>query len=458
MTVGIDAICHYIPELFLPIKDLAVKRGIEPDKLEKGLGLIKMSINDVNEDTATLAANALLKLFTTFGIDPKEVDRIYLGTESALDASKPTAIYASQMVEEKLAKQHGERCFAHVDITDITFACVGAIDAFQNCLDYIKANPERKAIVIAADFAKYTLNSTGEYTQGSGAVAMLLAANPRLMSFDGVFGVATQSVFDFFKPKRKIMISSALQKELNTCTIELDLVLDEPIFDGQYSNDCYKKRIREAYFGLKKKLDKSKEPLYKEWEQLIFHLPYAFQGKRMFMDLFAIEQVEWAKSVLGETAFDEEELSNHQLKEIGKTEDYQAFVSDKITNGQLASSQVGNLYTASIFFSLLSSLSVLAEKNEQFDGKKIGFLSYGSGSKSKVFEGTLVQNWKKQIEPIDLFESLKNRTPITFEEYESLHKKELKNPLGKQKGKFVLASTESEVQERVGARYYTFLD
>ncbi|CAG0909899.1 unnamed protein product, partial [Cyprideis torosa] len=160
MNVGIDAASFYIPNLYLPIRDLAEARGIEPAKLEKGLGLLKMSLNDVNEDTATLAANALLKLMQDFKVNPKEVGRIYLGTESALDASKPTAIYASHMVEQKLASEYGERCFAHTDITDITFACVGGIDAMQNSLDFIRANPEQKAIVIAADYAKYTLAST----------------------------------------------------------------------------------------------------------------------------------------------------------------------------------------------------------------------------------------------------------------------------------------------------------
>jgi hydroxymethylglutaryl-CoA synthase len=37
----------------------------------------------------------------------------------------------------------------------------------QNCLDFIRLNPTKKAIV-ATDFAKYDLNSTGEYTQGAG--------------------------------------------------------------------------------------------------------------------------------------------------------------------------------------------------------------------------------------------------------------------------------------------------
>ena len=96
--IGIDAIDFYIPSVGLKIHDLAVARNIEPAKLEKGLGLKAMALMDVNEDAASMAANALDKLITKNKINPTEIGRIYLGTESALDAAKPTATYAVGMV------------------------------------------------------------------------------------------------------------------------------------------------------------------------------------------------------------------------------------------------------------------------------------------------------------------------------------------------------------------------
>ena len=50
--IGIDAIAFYVPDLYLPIKDLAEKRDIPFEKLNKGLGLEKMAIADINEDAA----------------------------------------------------------------------------------------------------------------------------------------------------------------------------------------------------------------------------------------------------------------------------------------------------------------------------------------------------------------------------------------------------------------------
>ena len=37
MKIGIEATSFFVPSLYLEIKDLAEKRGIEPAKLEKGL-------------------------------------------------------------------------------------------------------------------------------------------------------------------------------------------------------------------------------------------------------------------------------------------------------------------------------------------------------------------------------------------------------------------------------------
>ena len=60
--VGIHAASFYLPSIYVDIKDLAFKRDIEYDKLSKGLVLNKMSFPDCDEDSASFAANALIKL------------------------------------------------------------------------------------------------------------------------------------------------------------------------------------------------------------------------------------------------------------------------------------------------------------------------------------------------------------------------------------------------------------
>ncbi|MET3537072.1 hydroxymethylglutaryl-CoA synthase family protein [Chryseobacterium limigenitum] len=442
MTFGIEAASYYVPSLYLEIKDLAEKRGIESAKLEKGLGLHKMGFPDVHEDAATFAAEALLKLIKDYTINPKDIARIYLGTESALDAAKPTASYAMQMVEKVLESEFGERCFRNCDVVDMTFACVGAVDALHNSLDFVRVNPDKKAIVIASDYAKYELASSGEYTQGGGAVSLLISSKPDLVEIENNWGVATESVFDFFKPRRHFN-KSDLANAPENFPEKIEIFTDEPVFDGQYSNQCYQDRIREAYHHYKEITGKNKP--YENWKYLIFHLPYAFHGKRVFTEIYSLEN-----GLSYETP--------EEQKAIAKSENYIQFINDKIEKSQRASSEIGNMYTASIFMALLSALQTAFNENEELKGSEIGFLGYGSGSKSKVFVGKVSENWKNVVSKWDLFESLKNRKVIDFETYEKLHRKQLGQSVNQYYKGFGLQSVESENPVLIGARYYQFQD
>ncbi|MGV4414220.1 hydroxymethylglutaryl-CoA synthase family protein [Chryseobacterium sp. T1] len=440
MTIGLEAASYYIPSLYLKINELAEKRNIDPAKLEKGLGLKKMALPDTHEDAATFAAEALLKLISDYNINPKDISRLYLGTESALDAAKPTATYALQMVEKVLEPKLGARTFKHCDAVDLTFACIGAVDALQNCLDYIRCNPDKKAVVIASDYAKYELNSSGEYTQGGGAVALLISANPELLEIESTFGVATESVFDFFKPRRSIL-KSDLKNATEEMPDRIEIFTDEPIFDGQYSNQCYQDRIREAYQHYTE-LSGIEKP-YENWRHIIFHLPYAFHGKRVFTEIYSIEnQLPYSNA--------------EEQKAVAKSEQYIDFINQKIETSQRASSEIGNMYTASIFMALLSALQVSYDNNEDLAEKKIGFVAYGSGSKSKVFAGKIGSNWKSVVEKWQLFENLDNRTAIDFDTYEKLHKKQLKSSVNPHYKGFGLTSIEQDNPLSLGARYYTY--
>ena len=439
MKYGIEAASIYVPHIYLPIKDLAILRNIDPGKLELGLGLKKMAILDVHEDTATIAANALLKLIKDFNINPADIGRIYLGTESALDGAKPTATYAVQLVESVLADEFGSRVFRHTDVVDMTFACVGGVDAMHNSIDYVRVNPEKKAIVIAADYAKYGLESTGEYTQGAGAVAVLISNKPDLIAFDNIWGIGMESVFDFFKPRQSTSNSEVLNA-LETTKSEIEIFSDEPVFEGQYSNECYKNRVREAYFDFKKQAGIDGK-LYENWRYIAFHLPYSFQGKRMFSDVFALEN--------------NLENSNDNLKIVSKSEDYKALIKEKVEPTQRASSEIGNMYTASVFTAFLSALQVSADANEDLIGQKIGFIAYGSGSKSKVFQGEISEGWKDVMNKINLFDYLNGRQAITFDQYQDLHNKNLKTSINDSKG-FALDRIETEINDLKGARYYTY--
>ncbi|UYW02360.1 hydroxymethylglutaryl-CoA synthase [Flavobacterium agricola] len=451
MKVGIDSISFSIPKIHLPIETLATNRGIDPLKLIKGLGLQKMALLDVYQDVITMAANAAHKLLKNNPtIAPKEIAKIYVGTESGVDSSKPIASYVIGLLEQI----YGPRSFKNCDAVDHTFACIGAVDAMQNAIDFVKANPTKKAIVIATDYAKYDLNSTGEYTQGAGSIALLITANPRILAFESQTGVATESVFDFFKPRRTVSkqaITGATTNEPWQGVLETEIAIfkDQPVFEGQYSNECYIKQIREAYQDFKAENDLKDQKVYKNWEAILMHLPYCYQGRRTFYEIVLDENPELVNR-LAEDAKD-------QIKAFSKSEAFMQLVQTKIAPSEIASGQIGNIYTGSIFLGLLSTLTHFATTNKAITGKPFGFIAYGSGAKSKVFEGIVQPNWQSALPKQSIFDALNLSTAISFDAYEGLHKKEIKTAVIAPTNEFVLDFIEKEDPNLVGARYYRFV-
>lgn len=437
MKVGIDSISIDLPKIHLPIQTLAVNRDIEPDKLIKGLGLQKMSFPDVHNDVVTFATNAVFKLLQQEQINPQEISRIYVGTESSVDSSKPIASYITALLEQ----HYGSGSFRKCDTLDMTFACIGAVDALQTTLDFIRLNPTKKAIVVATDNAKYDLNSSGEYTQGAGAIAMLITANPRLLAFSNEVGISADGVFDFFKPRRNFTKNEILNTTENPewfgiLENEISIYKEQPVFDGHYSNECYINRTSEAYFNFKELTNKT-ESIYKNWENVLMHLPYCFQARRTFVEIYA-----------------KENQLTEEIKVIAKSEDYLDFVSKAIFPSEIASGQIGNMYTGSIFLGLLSTLEYHLQNENDITNKKMGFIAYGSGSKAKVFEAEVQPQWQDVIAKVGLFDLLNNSTEIDFGTYISLHKKERNLSVLMPKNEFVLDYIEKENPVLIGARYY----
>lgn len=480
-SFGIEDMAFYSPSLYLDIKTLAEARNLPYEKLLYGLGLEKMAFPDVHEDAATMAANAIAELIERNELDPSKIGRIYMGTESAVDGSKPTASYALDM----LCQKFGGENFVHCDVVDLTFACIGGVDALQNVMDWVRAGEDRYGIVVCSDFAKYDLNSGGEYTQGAGAVAMLVKSNPSLLAIADTWGTATLSVHDFFKPRRllsrKDLVASAKNEESTPWYAEEDewisIFKETPVFDGQYSNLCYQQRIKEAFFHLKNQNVNTKNweknaTASQAWARMIFHLPYAFHGKRIFTDLFLEDLVNTGKetSFLKENEIEKPDQASFEngvafakaeagfYRAISKTKSYKQLVKEKIEKGQRASSQIGNVYTASLFLSLMSMLEIEADEASDLEGKKIGFFAYGSGSKSKVFEGTLQNNWAAVSKRFDIFKKLSKRKEIDYPTYESLHRLKLEKSVEVPNGEFFLDRVEKEKGMQEGARYYGWAD
>jgi hydroxymethylglutaryl-CoA synthase len=410
-TFGIHDIAFKAPSLYLPIEDLAIARNIDPAKLIHGLGLKKMSVCDVDEDIITLAASSVIQLLEQNpDLKVTDIGRIYVGTESSIDGSKPIGTYVHGLVQQYFdSKGKDTTKINHIDVVDMTFACIGAVDAVHNSLYYLYANPGKVAIVVAADIANYDLDSPGEYTQGAGAVAVLLSKNPSLISISDKWGVSVKNEHDFFKPIRYQKVNGEI----------LEIHDEKPIFDGQLSNTVYQNRITEAWQHFRS------NELIENYDQLIFHLPYAYHGRRIITPLLQqeLETEGTFDAICAENDIDPKDEQVSRL--FSKTPYYKNWVKTTIAEGDKLSSDMGNLYTASIFLSLVSYCLSDAVQTD----KELLFFAYGSGSKAKVFTGKVQPQCKEKSSCWDIARHLEGRVKITFDEYIALRKKELQAPL-----------------------------
>ena len=223
-----------------------------------------MAIVDTNQDPACLAANACLRVMQKNKLTPDKIGRLYVATESSFDESKAMNSYVIGMLEQV----YGKDTFGHCGGIECKFACVSGSYALYDNTNWIRAGEaeDKYALVVVSDIAKYDLGSSGEVTQGAGAVAMLLNDNPRLLSFDPkVTSTSIKNEYDFYRPFGK----------------------ETPIVHGQYSNLLYLIQVKNALINYKRKVKESGLIKLKDGETILdyvdylnMHLPYSNMGKK----------------------------------------------------------------------------------------------------------------------------------------------------------------------------------
>lgn len=347
---GIDKINFFAPNLYVDLVDLAQAREIDPDKFTIGIGQNKMAIAPITQDAVSLAANAALPLLTD---DEREkIDLVIVGTESGVDQSKSCAAFVHQLLKiQPFAKA-----------IEIKQACYGATAGLMMARDYVEQNPARKALVIATDIAKYGLATGGEVTQGAGAVAMIIASEPRILKLNHDNVAMTENIFDFWRPNYS----------------------DVAFVDGKFSNEAY----MNFFASIWKEYSKRSHKNFADFAALCFHLPYSKMGKKALLPLIENQDQEVQNRLL-----DHYELSTTYTRNIG------------------------NIYTGSLYLGLLSLLNQATDLKA---GDKIGLFSYGSGAVGEFFTGELVEGYQKQLLTDENNQLLAKREILTIEEYEAI--------------------------------------
>ncbi len=352
MNFGIDKLSFYTPRYYLDLKSLADARGEDYTKFYENFGQFKMAVTPPNEDIITMAASCVSDLLSD--VDRSKIEMIIFATESSYDLSKSAATYIHKLFDLP------RRCRA----IELKQACYSATFGLQMALMWLQQNPTKKVLLIAADVARYQIGSAAESSQGSGAMAMLISANPRLLTLDNYAGFCTKETMDFWRPN----------------------YLDYALVDGRLSCDAYMRLAEESF----KQYILLSGRSFQDHEHFCYHVPLA-------------------KLV---------EKTHQKLARLSKAKLDQAQLNYQIDAGLIYSKEVGNCYTASLY---LSILSLLENAGHNLDGKLVGLYSYGSGSVAEFFAARVVNGYSNYLPKRSVRNMLDRREELSFNQYVTMH-------------------------------------
>ncbi|MHA2289618.1 MAG: hydroxymethylglutaryl-CoA synthase family protein, partial [Promethearchaeota archaeon] len=415
--IGIDSIGFHAPKYYVKLDDLAVERKVDPNKFRKGLMAHEMRVPEVNEDIISLGLKAGYQALTKGGIPPKDIDALFVGTETITYAVKSVSNIFAELLE-----------ISPNSVTQDTYnACAGGTLALLNAIALIEKDIIKKALVISADISSYHLGSPSEATQGSGAVALVISKNPRIAAFSEKFGKVSGNVDDFFR--------AAYEKEAKAFghySVKTYLDFQLKAYDdlvkniGDFHADFY---TFHAPFS-KLPIKCMQEIIQKRWIKHINDLPKINLNRIKSSILKKLDAFmhditvlpEWLYLKLKERGYSSETLESISYKLIGN-------FTEKVLPQLRVPSHFGNMYNAAVWAQIIYILENYGRANDT-----IYFGSYGSGA--TCISGLLkVKDTFKSIvdKSPQINDFIKNKELKTVSEYEQIKTGEFspKTVLGK---------------------------
>lgn len=252
---------------------------------------------------------------------------------------------------------------------EVKEACFGLTAGVMIAQDFVRLHPDQTAIVIGSDIARYGINTAGEVTQGAGSVSLLISSNPRILEINEGHSAYSEDINDFWRPNYS-----------KTAKV-----------DGKYSTQVYLNFFKHTFSNYKKQ--KGLET--KDFAAIIYHLPFTKMG-----------------------------LKANRLAIEGVDEETNARLMDRFTASKELNANVGNIYTGSLYLSLLS----LLENGGLKAGDLIGLFSYGSGAMAEFYSANVVEGYENELDKDADEALLDKRKKLSVPEYEKIFSASLVDP------------------------------
>jgi hydroxymethylglutaryl-CoA synthase len=443
---GISGFSMFVPPYRVKLQAWCDWTGNSWDKTRAVIGN-SFRVVGPEHSVYTMSANAVLKLILDHDLDPRKVGYLALGTESSIDNATSGAIIVRGLVDQALVARGMPALARDIEAPEFKQACIGGVYGIKGALRYLATDgASRTAIVVAADIAEYARGSTGEPTQGAGAVAMLLERNPKLLAIDlkGAASATSYRAVDFRKPFLRYTGQAPGDGRLR----------DFPIFNGKYSTACYIEETMSSLDTFFKKRNVGRGEYIRRLGAVFMHRPYHKmpvaawtlgylfalgadgEAGREELSKYAlaakldvdqlIAEMNSAPDLIGRALagdlVDEPFPLCAQLSKVFRdSEIYRTVVDGKMKLGAAVMMELGNLYSASLPAWVASGLEEAAAKGLALEGKDILMIGYGSGDSSEVLPARVVPGWEKVAPRFFSIGALGDGLDIGRDQYEALH-------------------------------------
>ncbi|MFO7562978.1 MAG: hypothetical protein R6X02_10080 [Enhygromyxa sp.] len=493
MHSGISAISIYLPRHRVDLERWCEWTGAAWPKIAAVVGR-SFRVCGPDENAYTMAANAVLRLIRRNRVDPREVGMLALGTESSTD-NAAGAVIVKGMVDEDLRGLGLPPLARDCEVPEFKHACLGGVYATKAATRYVAGDGRgRVAIVVSSDIAEYQRGSTGEPTQGAGAVAFLVEGEAKLLALDLAHAGSASRYrgFDFRKPFARHFAPGYAGRDAAGGP---ERPRDYPVFNGKYSTTCYLDEVVAALDGMFASLDVAPRSFYGELAALFFHRPYqqlpiTALAAALVFDLardpagvgrlaelceaagVTIEQVVDDVARHGAEDFDlYAEVRAHGpdhepfaavtkvAKQLRSSTWFGEFVADKLGLGAELVREVGNLYTASLPAWLAAGFEDALARGVALDDRPILLIGYGSGDAAEAIPARVVPGWEAAAARIDFGEALAGAEDLDRDRYEAIHDGRTDLPLAGPSRGFVIrtvGSTSAAAFQDIGVEYYEY--
>jgi hydroxymethylglutaryl-CoA synthase len=441
--IGISGFAGYIPRYRVQLKEWCQWTGDNWDKVRTVVGS-GFRMRGPNENAYTMAATAVIRLIRQYDLDPSQVGFLGFGTESSTDNSAG-AVIIKGMVNKALVELGKAPISRSCEVPEFKHACLGGVYAMKAAARYLALDGHgRTAIVVCSDIAEYERATSGEPTQGAGAVAMLIEADPKLLALELEISGSSSDYRgpDFRKPFYRFMQQTPSP---------LAQPRDFPVFNGKYSTTCYIDEVLAAVRHMFSRIDSRPSRFFRELAATFLHRPYQRMAETGLImsyllvlaigdadDHAELEQyaqaaeVDIAELVLELTnepdvfaLVDEQKLSTELYPLAAQTarqfRETRRFRDLMTTLGHAEMQEVGNLYTASLPAWMAAGFEEAWESDLDLGTGRILTIGYGSGDAAEVIPMRVVDGWQKAARNIGFRAALAEPVDLDEASYRTLH-------------------------------------